>query len=490
MKVSTRIFFCYFIISAVCLYYPFDWVLDTMRTRYLEGVEDPLVDQANFLATAVELEMERGVFEPEKWHQAFDHVYQRPVQAKIYKLVKDRVDIEIYITDAQGIVVFHSADPEVVGEDYSQWRDVSLTLKGEYGARTTRQVEGDESSSVLHVAAPIILGGNIAGVLTVCKPTTNITWLVKKAKLQVVGIAFLALLVAGLLGFLASRWITLPIKRLTDYANAIRTGKRTAFPELGRSEIGEMGHAFEKMQEALEGKRYVEQYVQNLTHEVKSPLSAIRGAAELLEEPMDEQQRVRFLANIRGESLRIQKIVDKMLDLSSLESRSKLLHIEPVRLLPLIRTVLEGLEPVMTRKKLVSEVLVPEDASVAGDSFLLHQAVTNLIQNAIDFSPMQGKIMVQAESDRQMVRISVIDQGTGIAEFAGERIYEKFFSLQRPDTGQKSTGLGLNFVRQVALLHEGDITLENRAQGGVTAVLSLRQELAQRAGRAEVAGKK
>jgi two-component system sensor histidine kinase CreC len=359
---------------------------------------------------------------------------------------------------------------------------VHLTLKGEYGARTTRSVEGDESSSILHVAAPIIVDGNIAGVLTVCKPTTNITWLVKNAKLQVVGIAFLALLVAGLLGFLASRWITLPIKRLTDYANAIRTGKRTEFPKLGKSEIGEMGQAFEKMQEALEGKRYVEQYIQNLTHEVKSPLSAIRGAAELLEEPMDEQQRARFLANIRGESLRIQKIVDKMLDLASLESRSKLLNIEPVRLQPLIRTVLEGFEPVLTRKQLDSEVLVPGDAVVAGDSFLLHQAVTNLVQNAIDFSPLQGRIMIRAESDKQMVRLSVIDEGTGVAEFAGERIYEKFFSLQRPDTGQKSTGLGLNFVRQVALLHEGDIKLENRTQGGVIATLSLRRELTQRVG--------
>lgn len=473
MKVSTRIFFCYLIISGVCLYYPFDWVLDTMRTRYLEGVEDPLVDQANILAAAVELEMERGGFEPEKWQEAFEHVYQRPVQAQIYQLVKDKVDIEIYITDAQGIVIFHSADPEVVGTDYSQWRDVHLTLRGEYGARTTRLVEGDDNSSVLYVAAPLVQDGKIAGVLTVLKPTTNITWLVKNAKLQIAGVACLALLAAGLLGFLASRWITLPIKRLTDYADAIRAGKRAKFPRLGKSEIGDMGHAFEKMQEALEGKRYVEHYVQNLTHEVKSPLSAIRGAAELLEEPMEEQQRARFLANIRGESLRIQKIVDKMLDLAALENRSKRLNIEPVNLQPLIRTVLEGLEPVLAQKQLVSEVQIPEDAVLDGDSFLLHQAVTNLVQNAIDFSPVQGRIMIRVERGEQIVMVSVIDEGTGIAEFAGDRIYEKFFSLQRPDTGQKSTGLGLNFVRQVALLHEGDIKLENREKGGTIATLSL-----------------
>lgn len=238
-----------------------------------------------------------------------------------------------------------------------------------------------------------------------------------------------------------------------------------------------MGQAFEKMQEALEGKRYVEQYIQNLTHELKSPLSAIKGAAELLEEPMDDEQRKRFLTNIGEESGRIQKIVDRMLDLSSLESRSKLLSIETVPLRPLVRTLLEGLEPVMARKRMSTDVEVPMDLEVEGDPFLLHQAITNLVQNSIDFSLSDTRITIRAESDAEMVRISIIDEGTGIAEFAGDRIYEKFFSLQRPDTGQKSTGLGLNFVRQIASLHGGDISLENRTEGGVRAILSIQRRL-------------
>ena len=77
MKVSTRIFFCYLVISAVCLYYPFDWVLDTMRTRYMEGVEDPLVDQANVLAAAVELELEGEGIDVPKWSTVFDKIHSR-----------------------------------------------------------------------------------------------------------------------------------------------------------------------------------------------------------------------------------------------------------------------------------------------------------------------------------------------------------------------------------------------------------------------------
>ena len=202
-------------------------------------------------------------------------------------------------------VIFDSQNKQNVGADYSNWRDVHLTLRGEYGARTTREDSGDPSSKVLYVGAPVRVNGDIAGVLTIAKPTTNINTFLKSAKPQIFKVGLLAAVVAVLLSYLVSLWVTRPIKRLTRYADDIRQGKRVEFPRLDRSEIGEMGHAFAKMQETLEGKKYVEQYVQKLTHEVKSPLSAIRGAAELLEENMPPDQRARFLNNIRHEANRI-----------------------------------------------------------------------------------------------------------------------------------------------------------------------------------------
>ena len=118
--------------------------------------------------------------------------------------------------------------------------------------------------------------------------------------------------------------ITKSIKLLTKYANDIREGKKAELPKLDNSEIYEMGRSFEKMREALEGKKYVEQYVQTLTHEIKSPISAIRGASELLEEDMTPEQRLRFLLNIQSESKRIQQLLERMLALSSLENSNVL----------------------------------------------------------------------------------------------------------------------------------------------------------------------
>ncbi len=424
MKVSTKIFLCYLVMSAVCLYFPFDWVLDTMRTRYLEGVEDPLVDQANILAAQAEYEMETGTFDPQRWSTFFDHAYKRTVDAKIYKLLKTNIDTRVYITNSKGIVVFHSVNPALVGEDYSMWRDVTRTLRGEYGARTSRFEDAPEKSSVLYVAAPIVLNNAIAGVLTVGKPTTNITWFVEQAKFQVVVTALLALLAAGILSYLISRWITVPISRLTHYANQVRDGQRAEFPQLGNSEIGEMGHALKEMKTALDGKQYVEQYIQNLTHEIKSPLSAIRGASELLEEPMSDAQRARFLANIKNESLRIQDIIDRMLDLSTLESKSKLTTITEINVSGLVNTVMESFEPIFSLKNMNTEVKVPEGAMITGDAFLLHQALGNLVQNAVDFSAEQGKITVSVEETKDGVQISVKDRGAGIAPYAESKVFE------------------------------------------------------------------
>jgi two-component system sensor histidine kinase CreC len=462
------------LIFVVCFYYPIDWVLENLRTRYLESVEDPLVDQANILAGIVGFEMETDQFDTEKLYKVFANVYDRPVSARIYDLVKTHVDMKIYITDKKGKVIFDSENRQKIGADYSQWRDVYLTLKGQYGARTTLSDPENPKSSILYVATPITVKGKMSGVLTVAKPTTNINSFLGGAKPRIFRVGVVSLVFAILFSLLASVWITRPIKRLTVYANDVREGKRVAFPKLDRSEIGEMGMAFEKMKEALEGKKYVEQYVQSLTHEIKSPLSAIRGAAELLEEKMQPDQRERFLSNIRNEASRIQQIVDRLLELSELENLKILQKVENISLLSLVKSVLESKQTMLSKKNLKMVLQIPDDIQVKGDSFLLHQAIGNLIQNAIDFSPDHSQIELSGESDGNMIKLNVDDHGPGIPDYAKEKILDRFFSLRRPDTGKKSTGLGLNFVKEVAILHNGEVKLEDLAGKGARGSLIIK----------------
>jgi two-component system, OmpR family, sensor histidine kinase CreC len=473
MRVRNRILICYFLIFIACFSYPIYWMLENLRPRYLEGVEDPLVDQANILAGMVGSEIEAGSFDPDRLFAALEKVYARNLKARIYSFNKTRTDMRIYMTDAGGKVIFDSLDKGLLGQDYSDWRDVSFTLSGKYGTRTTRRKLDDDSTAVLYVAAPVMVHGELFGVLTVVKPTTNINNFLKNAEPRIFRVGLLSVATALLLIFLVSLWITHPIKRLTRYALEVGDKKKPVLPKLDRSEIGEMGVAFEKMRGALEGKNYVEEYVQTFTHEIKSPLSAIRGAAELLDEEMEPEQRAIFLGNIRNEAGRIQDLVERMLELAALENQKILAKKEKIVFHALVRTVIESKQPMISKKDLQIIDEVPDDLVVVGDPFLLHQAVSNLIQNAMDFSPARGRIELTMDSEKRKCRFIVRDFGPGIPDYALAKVFDKFYSLQRPDTGKKSTGLGLNLVKEVAGLHHGEIELINCPDGGVRAVLIL-----------------
>ncbi len=473
MKLGLRIFLCYLIIFTGCLYWPMSKVIKAIKTQYYQAVEEPLVDQANIMAAMIGLDMERDRFAPEILRAQFKRANNRKFEARIYELLKKNIDTRVYVTDKKGIVIFDSRGLAEPGADYSAWRDVLLTLRGEYGARTSRDTTYGPDISVIYVAAPIMVNGEIAGVVSVGKPSTNIHKFVAVAKGKIYRSSALALAAAFLLSLAASWLLTRPVKMLTDWALNIGKGRRKPLPRLDSTEIGALGRAFDQMREVLEGRKYAEQYVQTLTHEIKSPLSAIHGAAELLQEEMEPEQRQRFLANITGESERIREVIDRMLELAALENRTGPAHMETVELGSLIRTVIESKEPLLQQKQIRLQDRITGKTTVVADPFLLHRAVANLLQNSIDFSKPGGEITIEAAREGSEVLIRLKDRGTAIPDYALDRIYNKFYSLKRPDSGKKSTGLGLNFVRETALLHNGSIRLHNRPGGGVSAELRL-----------------
>jgi two-component system sensor histidine kinase CreC len=192
----------------------------------------------------------------------------------------------------------------------------------------------------------------------------------------------------------------------------------------------------------------------------------------LLEEKMPPEQQARFRSNIRHEANRIQEMVDRMLELSALENQKILENMESLSFSAVVKSVVESKRPMLSKKKLSLVDQVPESVMVRADQFLLYQALSNLIQNAIDFSPVDGSIEITGRIEDKHLKFMVEDHGTGIPEFALEKVFDKFFSLQRPDSGKKSTGLGLNIVKEIAVLHKGDVKLENRSDKGVRATLS------------------
>ena len=133
----------------------------------------------------------------------------------------------------------------------------------------------------------------------------------------------------------------------------------------------------------------------------------------------------------------------------------------------------------MRQKELVTArgLTIDQDISpsmvVQGERFLLHQAFSNLLDNALAFTPDGGHLTIKGVVDHEGVQVTIRDTGPGIPDYAADRLFERFYSLPRPDTGKKGTGLGLSFVQEVAQLHGGSITVATHPQEGAIATFRL-----------------
>ena len=446
--------------------------------RYRESAEESLVETAQLLAALIEHASADGALRVETLEPVFRTVYARRFKADIYGIEKTRVELRATVVDRWGKVVFDSRGAEL-GADHSRWHDVFLALKGQYGARTTADIEGDPRTSVMYVAVPIhdlspAGGGAIVGAVSVGKPVQSFGQFVEAARKKTLQLGATSVVAVLLLVIILSLWLVRPFGVIADYVRYVREQRSFSLPRLGRRALGAIGAAYDEMRDALAGRNYVADYVQTLTHEVKGPLSAIRGAAELLQEPMAEADRSRFIGNIARETQRIQEMVDRMLELTELESRKSLDRAAAVPLGALVAEVVASAAPAAQARGLALTMVEPAPITpIVGDAFLLQRALANLIDNALDFSPPGGTVSVEVIAHARSCDVVVRDAGPGIPEYAEDKVFEKFYSLARPATAKKSTGLGLAFVKEIADLHRGRITLKNRAEGGAVATLSL-----------------
>jgi two-component system sensor histidine kinase CreC len=309
-------------------------------------------------------------------------------------------------------------------------------------------------------------------VLTVAKPNGGIQPFIENSRQQILRKGWLLLGLSFLIGILVTVWLSRSLDKLGKYAKAVTSGERVAPPDLGRNEIGDLGRALATMREKLDGKQYVEQYVQTLAHEMKSPLAAIRAASEILHDEPPAEERARFLANIDSQATRLSAMIDKVLALAAVEYRQSLDRLEQIDIAAMLERLQDDLAPRLERGQLRLQVECDPGLRLNGNAFLLEQAVSNLLDNAIEFSPDGGTIELSARHAEGLLRIEVRDRGPGVPDFALPRVFERFYSLPRPEGG-RSSGIGLSFVREVASLHGGEARLSNREGAGAVATLEL-----------------
>lgn len=458
MRLGIRLLFGFFLVTGVAAFFVLRVFMAEVKPSVREVMEDMMVDTANILAELASDDLAAGRMASGRFAEHVRGYARRPVNAQIWGLAKQSLDYRVYVTDTRGTVLFDSENI-ATGQDYSLWRDVARTLRGEYGARSTRQAQMDDRSSVLYVAAPVLRDGKTIGVLTVAKPVSTIQAFIDRAerKIFLSGLVLLALSLA--IGVAVTLWVVWSIRKLRHYANAVGEGGKPAVPQIP-GELGELALAVDAMRLKLEGHQYIEGYVRALTHELKSPLAAIRGAGELLQDELPQDDRREFAGQVLAQSGRMQALVDRMLELTKLEQR----HAQVQREHLAWTDVLQPFAAAAAGSRQAHAIQVAVRGAGAGvhaEPGLLALAISNLLENARSFAPAGSTILLEAGPGV----VAVQDSGPGVPDYALPRLGERFFSTARPDGHTKGSGLGLAIVRQIMVLHGGRMVVRNTQPG-------------------------
>jgi two-component system, OmpR family, sensor histidine kinase CreC len=463
MRFSFRILLGYFLIVGIAGAFVLKIVVDEIKPSVRETIEEVMVDTANLLAELAAPDLQKNRFTESNFSAAVGAYSKRDIKAKIWHFEKETLDFDVSITDEKGIVVFDSTG-NGLGKDYSNWRNIALTLKGKYGARSTRTQYNDDTSAVFHVSAPIFAGPDngvtkLIGTLTVSKPIDTVQPIIDRAQRSIIkqGIT------------LMTYWLNHSVQKLVAFANVASKGETGPIPDIGSKELSTLANAMGQMRDELQGKRYIEQYAQALAHELKSPLSAITASAEFLSDPnLTIEQRSKFSELLSAQTLRMRHSIDSMLSAARMEKINLIEKPSTVELNGLLSQCAADYQALCSAKSIRLITFVPSDmATVSGDAAMLTLAISNLLSNAINFSTPGQTVEITLNKSASTCQITITDEGPGIPEYAKAHIGEQFYSLAQPD-GTKGSGLGLRIAAQIVKLHGGSLILKNRSSNSTS----------------------
>ena len=518
LSIFFRIWLAVALVLVICGVVVFTQLFGYVKPTAQQVIEDTLLDTSKLLAASLQMPLSTG--------QLYDEAYQAQLDAAFVGIpaindnlgpvyqTKSYSSFRVYVTDSSGRVIYDSLPKpdNNEGQNYGRWNDVYLTLRGKYGARSTLRDNQQRDGSVMYVAQPIKnMSGEIIGVVSVGKPVASVLPYLDDTRnrmlITVLFISIAALILAGLIAW----WLKQSITLVTQYTSALAEDTKKPYFYLGH-ELNSLTDTIETMKHRLENRAYVTDYVHTLTHELKSPLTAIRASSELLEDDgldghvLDKDDRQMLIETVGEQSVKMQQLIDRLLLLAKVEQPTFKLNRQLTPLLPLLQSLIkdntakqqqQNLQPIdiyiddqhMTNTaNLPAELLA--STSVFADQFWLIQVLQNVLDNAIHFA--DSTVEIYLHSTARTVIIDIFNDGKLLPDYAIEKAFERYFSLSHQsqsvhqvqsqnttyalDTGsahhkaeskqsdsilKKGTGLGLTLVKQVIEHHGGQVTIDN-----------------------------
>ncbi|MBT7545609.1 MAG: HAMP domain-containing protein [Kordiimonadaceae bacterium] len=427
-----------------------------IRTRYFDLNNELLIDSRDFDINRVEVKdiMSKQLGVDNIWELASGKV--RILLDKIQK----RDALEKYY--------------EVENEMATDYPEVLEAIDGEISSRIRRL---DEDLDIITVAVPIQRFRRVLGALMVSTDTGDVYDAVQNVRMTIIQFFCASLMITLLVSLFLAKTIVRPILRLARSADTISLGGKSNIPDLSfrNDEIGDLSRSFRDMTMVLEKQiDAVANFAADVSHELKNPITSMRSAIETMDYAKTEEDTKKLKAIIGQDVKRLDRLISDISDISRLDAEMSHAKMKQVNLTMLLQTMVNIY--LSTQKNNIPNIIMEfkkrrfklkngniSPYFVRGLDGQLSQVIRNLIDNAISFSKINGKIWIKMKRQNNMVEIVVEDEGIGIPENKLVNIFDRFYS-ERPkgEAFGKHSGLGLNICKQVVNAHGGEIYAANR----------------------------
>lgn len=495
-SIRTKLTLSYLAVIVVAMGLSGFLLLSLLDRYFMEAMEQSLIAQAQIIAQALIPGAETVESSPESDSASNTLVQQ---QLRNYRLQTENIgpssglfspdqryfdsasmelsaqlETRIRVLDVDGVVLIDSAGA-LQGVSLKSDALVAEALGGQYA----QAVDRAGYVAQMHVAVPIIIEGQLAGVVYLSQTLRDVSTVLHDMRMRWWISVGVALALSSAVGLILSGAIARPLRRLTAAAEQVAEGRLDQqVPVRSRDELGQLSRAFNEMTARLKAARQMQtDFVANVSHELRTPLTSVKGLVETLQDGAvdDVQVRDRFLGTVAGETDRLIRLVNDLLLLSRVDSEALVLHKEPVALVSLIRAAIDQLAPQTQAHSLTVQIEAGAGVpSVQADPDRLTQVLLNLLDNALKYSPPGGVVTVSIEIKEKLVQIQVRDRGAGILPDELAHIGERFYRADKARSRtQGGSGLGIAIARALVELHGGTLRIDSQVGQGTTATVTL-----------------
>jgi signal transduction histidine kinase len=403
------------------------------------------------------------------------------IQNRAKTLATD-LHLRITVINKQGKVLADSEREPASMENHGNRAEFIEAVEKGLGEST--RLSGTLNFPMKYVAVRVTDGNEIIGVVRIAVPLTEVQLELRPLYRATILGAVVAICVAVVIAYLMARNISWPIRRMKEIAERIAKGEFGEKTRIkGNDEVAELAESLNAMAGELQAKmgslahmdRVRSDFVANVSHELKTPLTSIRGFVETLEDGAikDSNNARRFLAIIKKHTQRLSNIIDDLLRLSELESGVKM-EMAAFDLKGLIDEVVMGFGHALSTKQQKLTVTAAGDFTIIGNRDKLEQVFVNLIDNAIKYTKQDGQIKVELAGADGFVTVAVEDNGIGIPKDDVERVFERFYRVDKAHSREVGgTGLGLSIAKHIVLAHKGKICIDSKLGKGTKVLVTL-----------------